>query len=156
MGKKLITVMTIALAAACLAGAQTAPATPATSPTEVAQELRMVERRWVDAVRSSDVKALGEILDDTYMDTDEEGHQTDKTNFLAAVKAGDLKYSTILLSSMRIHSYVYAAVVTGKARQNGTFKGEKLPLSVSFTDTFVMIDGVWKVVASHRSGPKNQ
>lgn len=153
MGQKLITVMTIALAAAGLAGAQTAPAA---SPTDIAQELRMVERRWVDALRSADVKALSEILDDTYMDTDEEGHQTDKTNFLAAVKTGDLKFSTILLSSMRIHSYVYAAVVTGKARQNGTYKGETLPVTVSFTDTFVMIDGVWKVVASHRSGPKAQ
>jgi hypothetical protein len=156
MGKKLITIMTIALAASGLAGAQTAATTPAASPTEIAQELRMVERRWVDALRSGDVKALGEILDDTYMDTDEEGHQLDKTNFLAAVKVGDLKYTTILLSSMRIHSFVYSAVVSGKARQNGTYKGETLPVSVSFTDTFVMIDGVWKVVASHRSGPKAQ
>ena len=114
----------------------------------------MVERRWIDALRSADTKALADILDDTYLDTDEEGHQTDKTNFLALVKNGDLKYSTILLSSMRIHSFVYAAVVTGQARQNGTYKGEKLPLKVSFTDTFAMIDGVWKVVASHRSGPK--
>ena len=111
----------------------------------------MVERKWVDALATRDTKTLSEILDDTYMDTDEQGNQTDKNGLLAALKSGDLVLTAISLSGMKIHSFVYAAVVTGRATQTATYKGQKLAPSVAFTDTFVMINGQWKVVASHRS-----
>ena len=103
-----------------------------------------------------DLKALADILDNTYLDTDENGHQTDKNGMLAALKSGDLKITSLQLSAMKIHSFIYAAVVTGRALQSGTFKGEKIAPTVSFTDTFILMDGDWKVVASHRSAPPSQ
>ncbi len=124
---------------------------PPPQAADLVQELRTIERKWVSALARSDSKALADILDDTFMDTNEEGKQTDKKEILEAVKSGDLKVSGTQLSQLRIHSFVYAAVITGKAQQTGTWKGEKLPPSVSFTHTFVMINGVWKMVASHRS-----
>jgi hypothetical protein len=122
-------------------------------PGDVVQELRTLERKWTAALVRGDTAALSDILDDTYMDADEGGNQTDKAGVIAAVKSGDLKMTSIQLSGMKIHSFVYAAVVTGKAAQTGTFKGQKIPPSVVFTDTFAMINGTWKVVASHRSAP---
>jgi len=129
--------------------AQVTPPVP--QPAEVAQELKLLERKWGAALVSGDAKILGEILDDTYMDTDESGNQRDKSSVLASAKAGDLKLTSLQLSGMKIHSFVYAAVVTGRQTQSGTFKGQKLPHVVVFTDTFAIIDGKWKVVASHRS-----
>jgi hypothetical protein len=123
-------------------------------PSDVVQELRTVERKWTAALVRNDLKLLDEVLDDTYMDTDEEGNQTDKAGMMAAIKSGDLKMTSIQLSGMKIHSFVYAAVVTGRAVQTGTYKGQKVPPSVAFTDTFAMINGTWKIVASHRSGPR--
>ncbi len=136
--------------------APNAKGAPTPQPSDVAQELRTLERKWVVALTKPDVKLLGEILDNSYMDTDEEGHQTDKNGLLAALKSGDLKLTGIQLSAMKIHSYIYAAVVTGHALQSGTFKGEKIASTVVFTDTFILMDGVWKVVASHRSAPPTE
>jgi hypothetical protein len=155
MTHKLITVMAIALAVPVWGvgqvSTQTAP--PAPSAADVAQELKTLERQWVAALVNGNTKALGDILDDSYTDTDEEANQNDKNSLMAALKSGDLKMESIQLSNLKIRSYVYAAVVSGRALQNGTYKGQKLPPSVTFTDTFVMMNGAWKAVASHRSAP---
>jgi ketosteroid isomerase-like protein len=151
MTHKLITVLAIALAVPGWGAAQNG--SPVPQPADVAQDLRILERKWTGALVLRDAKMLAEILDDTYLDADEEGNQTDKEGILAAVKSGDLKMTSIQLSGMKIHSFVYTAVVTGRALQSGTFKGQPVASTVVFTDVFAMINGTWKVVASHRSGP---
>jgi hypothetical protein len=165
MKPKLFTVMAMALTIPGWLAAQAPLATPqipigtsqpanaVPSAAEVAQQLRVVMKKWTGALVNHDANALAEVLDDTYLDTDEEGTQTDKAAILALVKSGDLKLTAIQLSGLKIHSFVYAAVVTGRALQAGTFKGQKVPQAVSFTNTFAVIDGVWRVVASHRSAP---
>jgi hypothetical protein len=149
MRNKLITLVAITLALPVWVACQQAPPQP--SPDDVVQELRMLERKWTTALVRADTQALADILDDTYMDADEDGNQTDKAGVIAAVKSGELKLNGIQLSNLKVHSFIYAAVVTGRAVQTGTFKGQKLPPSIVFTDTFVMMNGQWKVAASHRS-----
>ena len=112
-----------------------------------------LERKWLAALVTKDYAALNEILDDSYMDTDETGVRNDKNGLLAAIKSSDLQMTSIKLSGMLIHSFGIAAVATGKADQAGTFKGQAVAPYVSFTDTFVLMNGAWKVVASHRSAP---
>jgi hypothetical protein len=120
---------------------------------DIGASLKYLERRWVSALVIKDLKTLTEILDDSYMDTDETGARSDKNGILEAVKSGDLQLDSIKLSGMVVHTFGVAAVVTGKADQSGKFKGQPLPPYVSFTDTFVLINGGWKVAASHRSAP---
>jgi ketosteroid isomerase-like protein len=116
-----------------------------------AKALTSAEEKWVDALQKSDAGALDSILADSYGETDEQGHRSDKQAVLSALKSGDLKLSSIKLSDMEVHTYGDAAVVTGSASQAGTFKGEPLPSSVVFTDTFIKQNGKWRAVASHRS-----
>jgi hypothetical protein len=155
MTHKLITVTAIALAVAGWGVGQvsTQTALPTQSAADVAQELKTMERQWVAALVNRNTKALADILDDSYTDTDEQANQSDKNGILTALTSGELKMESIQLSNLKIRSYVYAAVVSGRALQNGTYKGQKLPASVTFTDTFVMMNGAWKAVASHRSAP---
>src|SRR5271165_6110171 len=72
--------------------AQTAPdaqAKPQAPPIDdVGGSLRYLERRWVFALATKDIKILTEILDDSYMDTDENGILSDKKALLEAVKSG--------------------------------------------------------------------
>ena len=121
---------------------------------DVGASLKYLERRWVAALVTKDIKTLTDILDDSYMDTDESGVRNDKNGLLAAIQSSDLQWTSIKLSGMLIHSFGIAAVVTGKADQAGTFKGQTVAPYVSFTDTFVLLNGAWKVVASHRSAPR--
>src|ERR1700682_1291075 len=117
-----------------------------------AGSLPALEETWVNALQKADVATLDSILADTYVDTDEGGNRGGKQDVLGALKSGDLKIKSIKLSDMRVHRYGDAAVVTGSATQDATFKGEPLVAKVVFTDTFVRQGGKWKVVASHRSG----
>jgi hypothetical protein len=138
------------LAYACVFASAQAPSKD--EPTSgSAKALTDLEQKWVDALTQADTATLETILDDTYVDTDEAGHRSDKPDLIAVLKSGDLRMNSIKLSDMRVRQYGTAAVVTGRAAQSGSFKGERLTDVIVFTDTFVRQKGNWKAVASHRS-----
>jgi hypothetical protein len=156
--RKLMTIFVMTLAIPVFGADQKTAKTPQAAPLappadDVGASLKYLERKWVLALATKDLKTLSEILDDSYMDTDETGIRSDKHSLLDAIKSGELQFSSIKLSGMVVHSFGIAAVVTGKADQTGTLKGQTLPPYVSFTDTFVLMNGMWKVAASHRSAP---
>jgi hypothetical protein len=120
-------------------------------PTDSTTALIGLEHRWADALQKGDTATLDSILDDTYVDTDEMGHHSNKQDILTSLRSGDLKINSIRLSGMQVHDYGTSAIVTGRAIQDGSFKGQPLTDAIAFSDTFVMRNGTWKAVASHRS-----
>ncbi len=109
---------------------------------DVAKVLMELENAWVDASVHGDTAKLDAILVDTYADT-EDWHQSDKQGTVAVLKSGDLKFKSIKLSNMKVYAYGNAAVVTGMATQDGTFKGQPIAPKLVSTDTFVLQDGTW-------------
>ena len=65
----------------------------------------------------ADTAKLEAILVDTYVDTDEGGHQSDKSGTLAVLKSGDLKFKTIKLSNMKVYTYGDAGSSTAWPRK---------------------------------------
>jgi hypothetical protein len=128
-----------------------APSQTATQHPSNTATLVDLEYRWASALEKGDTATLESILDDTYVDTDEMGRRTDKQGQLAAIRMGDLKMNSIRLSGVQVYQSGTTAVVTGRAVQDGSYKGQPLTESIAFTDTFVMHQGVWKAAASHRS-----
>jgi hypothetical protein len=55
-----------------------------------------------------------------------ERHMSDKKDMLSVVKPGDVKFKSIKLGSMKVYNYRTAAVVTGTAARDETFKGQTL------------------------------
>jgi ketosteroid isomerase-like protein len=147
--KRTITFLLLAVAVLMPAQAQKKEPLPGTDATSKA--LIDLENNWVAALEKSDAATLDSIFADTYVDTDEQSHRSDKQGVLAAVKSGDLKIQSIKLSDMHVHVYGDAAVVTGSAAQAGNFKGQPLTAKIIFTDTFIKRNGKWMAVASHRS-----
>ena len=143
---RLLPVVVWGVVLACLSGAQ---AQQSSASPESA--LLDVENRWVAALVKADVATLDTIFVDSYVDTDEEGDRSDKRAVLAALKSGDLKMSSIKLSDMHVYSYGSFAVVTGTAQQAGTFQGLPLKAKIVFTDSFILQNGRWRAVASHRT-----
>jgi ketosteroid isomerase-like protein len=117
----------------------------------ITQALIDLENQWVGALVKSDAATLDSIFADTYVDTDEHSHRTDKQGVLSVLKSGELKLDSIKLSDMQVYVYGDAAVVTGSSSQDGNFKGQSLASKIIFTDTFVRQNGKWRAVASHRS-----
>jgi Domain of unknown function (DUF4440) len=118
---------------------------------DVAKKLTELENSWVAALVKADAITLDAILVDTYVDTEEGGHRSDKAQTLAILKSGDLKMLSIKLSNMKVYAYGDAAVVLGMAAQDGTFKGKSIKGDIVFTDTFVLENGIWKAAASQRT-----
>jgi hypothetical protein len=130
----------------CLYGAQAQPSTGSSESS-----LLDIENRWVAALVKADLVALDALLVNSYVDTDEEGHRSDKRAVLAVLKSGDLKMGSIKLSNMRVFPYGKFAVVTGTAAQAGTFQGQPLKPTIVFTDSFILQNGKWQAVASQRT-----
>jgi Domain of unknown function (DUF4440) len=149
-GKKTLGICAIA-ASVCLPGAMAQTKSGTETPANVTQTLVALENKWVAALTKADIPTLDAVLADRYSDTDEDGHRGDKSEGIAVLKSGDLKFSSIKLSDIQVISYGGAAIVTGTAEQAGTFKGQVLASKIVFTDTFIYRDGMWKAVASHRS-----
>src|SRR5258708_31504845 len=85
------------------------------------QELIEVENKWVKALVKSDTETLSSIFIDTYVDTDEHSHRSNKNGVLSFLKSGDLKLDSIKLSNMQVHLYSHAAVLTAAAAPSGQF-----------------------------------
>jgi len=145
------TLWIMVLVMAVFTAAQTQKNEPAQGTDATAQALINLENKWVDALVKADAAALAAIFADSYVDSDEHGHRSDKRGVLAVLNSGELKMTSIKLSDMKAHVYGDAAVVTGSAAQAGTFKGQSINATIIFTDTFVKQNGKWRAVASHRS-----
>ena len=117
-------------------------------------QLVTLERQWIHALEKRDLTILDSVLLDSYIDTDEEGHRTDKRAVLSAVQSGRLKIDSIDLSDVEVWQYDESAVMTGNALQVGTYEGVPLAFKVVFTNTFVRRNGRWQAAASHRSGQR--
>jgi len=139
------------LAAAIQTPAQEKQKEPPKKDLGAAHTVTGLENIWVVALVKGDTAVLADILADTYSDSDEHANRTDKQGVLGVLKSGDLKFKSIELSDMEVQVYGDAAVVTGRATQSGTYKGQPLTSSIIFTDTFIRQGGKWRAVASHRS-----
>jgi hypothetical protein len=144
-------IVAVLLGVAVVAAAQTSKKDGAAAAEPAEQALKSVENEWVEALAKADTARLDSILAETYVDTDEQSHRSNKKGVLSALQSGDLKIESIKLSDMKVDVYGDAAVVTGNAAQKGSFKGLALPANVIFTDTFIKREGKWRAVASHRS-----
>jgi ribosomal protein L18E len=145
------TITLLLLAMAVLASGQAQKNAPVRGTNATTEALINLENQWVDALVKANTAILDSIFVDTYVDTDEQSHRSDKQGVLSVLKSGELKIASIKLSDL--HAYVYGdtAVVTGSALQAGNFKGQPLTAAIIFTDTFIRQNGKWRAVASHRS-----
>jgi hypothetical protein len=110
-----------------------------------------LEETWVAALQRSDTKTLSALWAQTYVDTDETGHRSDKAEVLRVLKSGALKLRKLQLSDMKAYVYGDAAIVTGASVQDGEFQGQPLAIKIVFTDTFVRHGFEWIAVASQRT-----
>jgi len=145
------TIPLLLLAMAVLASGQAQKNTAVRGTNATTEALINLENHWVDALVKADTATLNSIFVDTYVDTDEHSHRSDKQDVLSVLKSGELKIASIKLSDLHVYVYGDAAVVTGSALQAGNFKGQPLTAAIIFTDTFIRQNGKWRAVASHRS-----
>jgi ketosteroid isomerase-like protein len=117
------------------------------SETKVEDEIKKLEQDWAQASIKSGATAADQYEADDIIKTDPSGGVTDKAQGKMELVSGDLKFESMELSDMTVHVYGDTAVAAGTNNLHGTYKGQDISGKYRFTDTWVMRNGKWQVVA---------
>jgi ketosteroid isomerase-like protein len=122
------------------------------NPNDI-QTLEAVSAAWDQAMVSNDADAIGRFMADEWVIVSETG-ATKKDDFLAVVASGDLTHETFKGEVFSVRRYGDAAVLAGRVRNNGHYKGRPFSSDEWTTDVFVKRNGTWLCVHSHITAVK--
>jgi hypothetical protein len=78
------------------------------------------------------------------------GRVLSKTEVLAEVFGSeDRKVVSMQIDDLRVRSFGDWAIVTGRTRAAGEYRGEVAEVLLRFTDVFVFRNSIWQAVVSH-------
>jgi CubicO group peptidase (beta-lactamase class C family) len=119
--------------------------------SQAEQEVRKLEREWLDAYEQHDTAAIDRIVADDFRLTQSGGVEQTKSDILAALKATrdparpEPKFSTEDVESRVEDDRV---ILTGRFIQRMERDGQTMIMAARYTDTYLMRQGRWQVVAS--------
>jgi ketosteroid isomerase-like protein len=113
-----------------------------------AGRIQALELAWNHALESKDTKALDMLLGSNLVSVDIDGSISNKSEFLASIKAPDYQPSQAVIEQSNVQMYGDAAVVVGVFRVKGVEKGKAYVHRERFVDTWIRSNGTWQCVAT--------
>ena len=108
----------------------------------------------LEAYRTNDTAGINRWVADDYTLTDSRGQIVTKDEDLAAARDKAVEFSRFKNVDQRVRFYLdgSVAVVTGRTLVAGvTGDGTAFDQDLPFTDTWILTDNGWRIVASHVS-----
>lgn len=124
---------------------------PATSSaaTDVAEILRGIEEQLARAWVEKDKPFIERTLADDWSVTDLTGRVLSKAQVLKEVFGSeDRKVVSMRIDDLNVRSFGDWAIVTGRTRAAGEYRGEVAEVSLRFTDVFVCRNSTWQAIVS--------
>jgi len=118
----------------------------AQSGGSAAEEVLRAVRAAGDAQIKGDKATLERFTSDDFLYVHSSGSVANKADELAALTAGDMKWTSITYSDLKARVYDNAAIVTGVETLAGTAKGY-VPGPRRLTDVWVKRNGTWQTAA---------
>ena len=119
-----------------------------------ADDVLAAEAAALEAYRTNDTAGINRWVADDYTLTDSRGKIVTKTEDLAAARDKAVEFSQFKNVDQRVRFYLdgTVAVVTGRTLVAGvTRDGTAFDQDLPFTDTWILTDAGWRIVASHVS-----
>jgi ketosteroid isomerase-like protein len=113
-----------------------------------AGRIQALELAWNHALEGKDSKALDMLLGNNMVSVDIDGSVSNKSEFLASIKAPDYQPSQAVIEQSSVQMYGDAAVVVGVFRVKGMEKGKPYMHRERFVDTWIKSNGTWQCVAT--------
>ena len=123
-------------------------------PTRAEEEVRKLEREWLDAYEQNDGGAMERIVADDFTITFPNGAMQTKPQLMAMVKSPRrpgqprMRFHT---EDVRSRAYGGTVILIGRVVTEYERDGKAVREQSRYTDTYVLRDGRWQVVASHLS-----
>ena len=114
----------------------------------VEQLLMQMERNWGKAIVDRKIAKIREIVAPDVLLTTPEGTVQSLEDDLAELQSGAFIAELYDSYDMKVKLYGDCAVVTGRTKLKGKYKGQDVQDQFRWTDTFVRRKGRWQIVAS--------
>ncbi len=150
MAGRVIALLLLTVAACGVASARQAAA----QLTKAEEEVRKVERQWLDAYEQKDAAAMERIVADGFTITFPNGGMQTKPQLMAMVRAPRrpgqprMKFHT---EDVQSRAYGETVILLGRVVTEYERDGKTVREQSRYTDTYVRRGGRWQVVASHLS-----
>lgn len=146
-----IVLLTLVAASCVVSGAQEAEWRKLTRAED---EVRRLERQWLDAYEQNDAVAMERIVADDFTITFPNGGMQTKPQLMAMVRAPRragqprMKFYT---DGVQSRAYGDTVILVGRVTTEYEREGKTVREQSRYTDTYVRRGGRWQVVASHLS-----
>ncbi|MGE0363502.1 MAG: nuclear transport factor 2 family protein [Vicinamibacterales bacterium] len=135
--------------AACLGVVLALAAAQSTDDTAAIVDL---EQRLAAAWVKGDRAFIDGLLAADWSVTDGSGRVLTKAQLLEETfGSADRRIETMAIDDVRVRFVGGVAIVTGRTRATGSYKGQSGTAVLRFTDVFTRRDGRWQIVVSHGS-----
>jgi ketosteroid isomerase-like protein len=105
------------------------------------------DKQFFDALIAGDAQALGHILADDFILIDVmSGSEIMRSDFLAAIGSGQIKFESIEPADNRVRLYQSTAIITGRTHMKGQLGKAPFTASSRYTHVFVERQGEWRLV----------
>jgi hypothetical protein len=126
------------------AGCSTAPASPEDAERYIAQR----SREWTACFSSGDASVMEQILAIDFVSTGPRGDKSNRAESIAAARKGPDVFASTALAEVTVRLHGTTAIAFGgdvlKLRS-----GSPAEVRTAWTDTWLLRNGAWQVVASH-------
>lgn len=128
--------------------------------TKAEDEVRKLERDWLDAYEQNNSEVMTRIVNDEFVITFPNGAQQTKPELMNMIKTPSsgpkMRFYT---EDVKSRAFGDTVILRGKVVTEYERDGKKVTERSRYTDTYVKRNGRWQVVASHLSNleePKKQ
>lgn len=111
-------------------------------------ELKAIQQRLIEAWVKKDRATIDSLLAGDWRVTDPTGQVLTKAQVMKELDSGERKLESGAIDDVEVRLFGNVAVVTGRTRATGSYQGNKVSVTLRFTDVFVKRRGAWRAVAS--------
>jgi ketosteroid isomerase-like protein len=116
---------------------------------ELIHEFQAVENAFNEAVISNNVDEISKCIAADWVLIDAQGGIIPRQGFIYAVEQGLLSHTTMSKEILRVKMYNEIAIVTGRGKNTGFFKGEPIKADEWITDIYKKENDKWVCVLTH-------
>ena len=127
----------------------TSSLTPDSIADALATELAGIEEDFNRAMVSNDVLRISACIADDWVLITPEAGVMPGSRLLHVIESGELSHDTMTKDVGRVRVYGDVAVVTGRGRNTGQFRGQRISADEWVTDVYRKVDGRWLCVLTH-------
>jgi ketosteroid isomerase-like protein len=116
---------------------------------DAASAIGDLEQRLAQAWVAGDRPFIEGLLAEDWAVTDPSGRILTKQEVIEETFASaERRIATMTVDDLRIRMFEKVAVVTGRTRATGSYRGQTASVALRFTDVFHFRNGQWQIVAS--------